>query len=133
MTTLCHFLLFVFITSCFRIGNTIEVNDDQVTQVHVMNALPKDSAPLEIRCNSADANLDAKQLKSGYDYSWRVEEETATYFCEAFWGNKFASWHAFETPRDANQKRVFWLIKENGFFLGYDNSSWVEKSTWETE
>lgn len=133
MTTLCHFLLFVFITSCFRIGNTIEVNDDQVTQVHVMNALPKDSAPLEIRCNSADANLDAKQLKSGDDYSWRVEEETATYFCEAFWGNKFASWHAFEPPRDANQKRVFWLIKEKGFFLGYDNCSWVEKSTWETE
>lgn len=125
MPTLSSFLLFVFITSSFKIGSSIEV--------HVMNALPKGSAPMEIRCNSRSTNLDAKQLKSGDDYRWIVQKERATYLCAALWVNKIASWHGFQPRRDANQKSVFWLVKENGFFLGFDNSSWVKKSTWESE
>lgn len=77
-------------------------------------------------------------LKEGEEYKW-VAEEKDLYFCEAIWGTRFvASWHAFQPKRDLSRGgggrgSVFWLVQKDGFFLSYDNSTWVKKSTWETE
>ncbi|KAJ4722891.1 putative Plant self-incompatibility protein S1 family [Melia azedarach] len=134
MTTLCHFLLLVFVASCFcfSIGNTIEVNSNHLAQVHIMNALPKGSEPIRIRCTSGNTDVGARELAPGSDYSWSVEER-AVYYCGALWTRQIASWHAFQPRRDSKHENIFWLVKENGFFLGWDNSTWVRKSTWETE
>ncbi|KAF4355362.1 hypothetical protein F8388_026632 [Cannabis sativa] len=51
---------------------------------------------------------------------------------QAIWGRFMGSWHGFQPKRDLNNS-VFWLIKPNGFFLSWDNSTWVKKALWETE
>ncbi|KAG6678866.1 hypothetical protein I3842_14G103100 [Carya illinoinensis] len=45
----------------------------------------------------------------------------------------FSSWHGFQPRRDMGRGVVYWLVKDTGFFLSWDNSSWVRKQLWETE
>lgn len=106
---------------------------NQLATVHITNGLPKiNSSPMNIRCSTEQTDFGVKTLGCGEDYRWIVEER-GVYFCEALWGRFMASWHAFQPKRDVGQRLVFWLVQPSGFFLSWDNSSWVRKSTWETE
>ncbi|PRQ36920.1 putative plant self-incompatibility S1 [Rosa chinensis] len=101
-------------------------------RVHIINALPQNSKPANIECKSTDTYIGERNLNVGDDFTWNAKE-SSLYYCRAFWGRFFASWHAVQPKRDDGKAAVFWLVNEHGFFLSWDNSTWVKKSVWETE
>lgn len=107
--------------------------DHHLPIVHVTRDLPKNSPTMEVVCKFNNGqSLGVQKLKAGDDYTWNVKLRVV-YYCQAIWGNRVSSWHAYQPRRDANHGRVFWLVKENGFFLSWDKSNWVKRSEWETE
>lgn len=140
MTTSQIFFITLLVLTTFFITTLASHDHDQdhhnppLATVHITNVLPQNNSnnPMKIRCNCNKKYFGYKTLACGEDYTW-IAEERDLYFCEALWGRFMASWHAFQPKRDINQQSVFWLVKQNGFFLSWDNSTWVKKSIWETE
>lgn len=134
MTTGSGFVFLVLACSIAAFAIASAVKDNNFTVVHVMNGLPKSSYPLKIQCESKNMHdrLGEQVLKVGDDYKWTVEKNEI-YYCQALWFRFFASWHAFQPQRDLLNETVFWVVKDNGFFHSWDNSSWVRKETWQTE
>ncbi|KAL5781511.1 hypothetical protein ACOSP7_006540 [Xanthoceras sorbifolium] len=134
-----HFLQSVILLAIlfFNNGETAAIKgvgtDKVAASVHVRNGLPVKSGAMRIECSFHGKSLGIHDLGVGEDYSWTVEEEKALYFCKAIWGTKMGSFHAFQPRRDANHATVFWLVKQNGFFLSWDNSTWIQRSPWDTE
>ena len=122
------FLVSVFIFSVAGLGG----QDKHLATIHVINSMPSDSEPMALSCKTGNKYLDMQTLGVGDDYQFGVQEK-AVYSCFAATGNQFASWNAFQPKRDENHQTVFWLGKEDGFFLSWDNSSWVRKQKWQTE
>lgn len=140
-TANCSFLITILVLGISLSFSTILALEDYkkgsvTSTVHVINGLPKKSDSVNVHCNSKYTDLGMYTLNEGEEYKW-VAEKQAEYFCEAIWGPRFfASWHAFQPKRDlvhSGGASVFWLVKKDGFFLSWDNSTWVKKSTWETE
>lgn len=104
----------------------------RIATIHVTNSMPRELQPIQLSCNSRYKYHGMHQLHVADDYQFGVEEK-ALHFCEAISGKQIASWHAYQPRRDWKHKAVFWRVKENGFFLSWDNSSWVRKSVWQTE
>ncbi|KAG6625130.1 hypothetical protein CIPAW_16G074900 [Carya illinoinensis] len=121
--------LFLVLACIFvsTIASAKEKGNHHLPVVHVTNALPKNSEPMRLQCSGEEIILNA-----GEDYQWTLEENKLVY-CEAFWGRSFASWHAFQPGRDVGRGAIYWLVKDTGFFLSWDNRSWVRKQLWETE
>ncbi|KAB2062105.1 hypothetical protein ERO13_A10G120800v2 [Gossypium hirsutum] len=122
------FLVSVFI---FSVAGRLALGK-RIATIHVTNSMPRELQPIQLGCNSRYKDHGMHQLRVGDDYEFGVEER-ALHFCEAISGRQIASWHAYQPRRDWNHKAVFWRVKENGFFLSWDNSSWVRKSVWQTE
>ena len=134
MTTWSYFLFLALAWSFIIIAIAFEKHDNHLAVVHVINALPNNSEPMRIQCTSprTDTNLGEYTLYVGDDYQWNVTHKSLHY-CEALWERRFASWHAFQPRRDVSHGTVYWLVKHNGFFLSWNNSSWVRKESWQTE
>nr|XP_048321731.1 S-protein homolog 21-like [Ziziphus jujuba var. spinosa] len=114
------------------IASSLFITISGATTVHILNSMPKNSGQVDIHCKSKNNDLGSRVLEEGKDYNWPVEEN-AVYFCEAVrLPRNIASWHAFEPERDVGHDSVFWLVKEEGFFRSWDNSTWVQEGTWET-
>ncbi|TYH49993.1 hypothetical protein ES332_D10G174600v1 [Gossypium tomentosum] len=104
------FLVSVFI---FSVAGRLGLGK-RIATVHVTNSMPRELQPIQLGCNSRYKDHGMHQLHVGEDY-------------------QFGARHAYQPRRDWNHKAVFWRVKENGFFLSWDNSSWVRKSIWQTE
>ncbi|KAK8518523.1 hypothetical protein V6N13_027993 [Hibiscus sabdariffa] len=104
----------------------------QLAAIHVANSMPKGSGPIQIHCKSSYTDYGMHQVDQGDEYQCSVRER-AVYFCMATSGRQFAWWHAFQPSRDGSRKAVYWLVKDDGIFLSWDNSTWVRKSVWQTE
>ncbi|KAL4295774.1 hypothetical protein GQ457_12G001680 [Hibiscus cannabinus] len=104
----------------------------QLATIHVTNSMSKDSGAMQIHCKSSYTDYGMHQVGGGDEYECSVRER-ALYYCMAISGRRVASWHAFQPRRDRSRQAVYWLVKEDGIFLSWDNSSWVRKSLWETE
>ncbi|GMI71787.1 hypothetical protein like AT3G24060 [Hibiscus trionum] len=104
----------------------------QLAAIHVTNLMPKGSGPMQIRCKSSYTDYGMHQVGEGDEYQCGVRER-AVYYCMATLGRQMASWHAFQPRRDGSGKAVYWMLKDDGIFLSWDNSSWVRKSVWETD
>ncbi|MBA0871118.1 hypothetical protein Goshw_021420, partial [Gossypium schwendimanii] len=113
------FLVSVFI---FSLAGRLGLGK-RIATVHVTNSMPRELQSIQLGCNSRYKDNGMHQLHVGEDYQFGVEEK-ALHFCEATSGRQIASWHAYQPRRDWNHKAVFWRVKENGFFLSWDNSSW---------
>jgi hypothetical protein len=124
---------FLFLVLAWTIISAI-ASGAQLPVVHVTNALPVKSEPVKVECTSEHTNthLGIHTLNVGDDYQWTVVEN-ALHYCQAEWGRWFASWHAFEPDRDVSHGTVYWLVKNDGFYLSWDNSSWVRQETWQTD
>ncbi|XVF84688.1 hypothetical protein PTKIN_Ptkin17bG0057800 [Pterospermum kingtungense] len=121
-------LVSVFVLSVAGLGG----QDNHIATIHVINSMPKDSEPMQIHCKSSNTDYGMQQVRVGDDYQCGVREK-ALYFCAALSGRQIASFHGFQPRRDGNHKAVFWLVKEDGFFLSWDKSKWVKKSEWYTD
>lgn len=133
MTAWSRFLFLVLAwTFISTIASGAHVN--QLPVVHVISALPANSEPVKVECTSQRTNthLGIHTLNVGDDYQLTVVEN-ALHYCQAIWGRWFASWHAFQPRRDVSHGAVYWRLKDDGFYLSWDNSSWVRKETWQTD
>lgn len=139
-TSLNSFIFFLLISIAFSITITAtslatnnQKNERKFATVHIINALPKNSSgSLNLRCVSRHTELGVQTLKGGDEYNWIVTQR-ALFYCEALWIRFIASWHAFQPKRDSGHDSVFWKVQENGFFLSWDNSTWIRRAVWETE
>ncbi|OMO87480.1 Plant self-incompatibility S1 [Corchorus capsularis] len=101
-----------------------------IATLQVINAIPKnESQPIRVNC---DTNPGLKNINAGEVYEWKVQEKT-TYFCLALWDRFFASFEAFQPRKDGSHDQVFWLLKMDGLFHSWDNSTWVKAANWQTE
>lgn len=102
--------------------------------IHVTDKLPANSEPVKIECSSqrTSKHLGQHTLKAGDVYEFTAVENDL-HFCEAERGNYFASWHALEPSRDGTHKDIYWQVKDDGFYLSWDNSHWSRKEVWETD
>ncbi|PON66092.1 hypothetical protein TorRG33x02_269020 [Trema orientale] len=143
MSSSVFIIIFFLVLSTYYFKTTLtfsphEDHNRRLATVHIITTpLPKNnSGPGEVKIrltNSKQSYYSLETtLKWGNDYQF-VAEERALYYGEALWGTYVGSWHAFQPKRDAGHGSVFWLVKPNGFFLSWDNSTWVKKSIWEYE
>ncbi|GKU98578.1 hypothetical protein SLEP1_g11564 [Rubroshorea leprosula] len=138
MSTAPNYLVFFLVVFFFfSASKALEEHKQQngaVTTVHIIDGMAKNSEAIQVRCSSSSSgDLGQRTIRPGDNYVWSVKFEKDVYYCAAVWGSYFASVHAFEPERDSGHGTVFWLVYENGFFLSWDNSSWVKKADWETE
>ncbi|KAE8698084.1 Detected protein of unknown function [Hibiscus syriacus] len=125
------FLVPVLITISLS-SSVLGIQRNKLATIHVMNSMPKGSGPMQVHCKSRYTDYRMQQVGEGDGYRCDVRER-ALYYCMAILGRRVASWHAFQPRRDGSRKAVYWLLKDHGIFLSWDNSSWVRKSMWETE
>ncbi|KAF4367262.1 hypothetical protein G4B88_026769 [Cannabis sativa] len=135
-------LFFIFLLNIVFISSTYQKTTtnaspqrrrfNTTTTVHIITSNPSNKL-IRIRVSNTKQSFYSLEttLKWGESYKF-VAEERCLYYCEAIWGRFMGSWHGFQPKRDLNNS-VFWLIKPNGFFLSWDNSTWVKKALWETE
>ncbi|GLT56406.1 hypothetical protein SLA2020_294490 [Shorea laevis] len=127
-------VVFFFLSASTALEEHKQKNDTAAPTVHIINGMARNSEAIQVRCSSRGGDLGYHTMGSGDNYVWSVELQRALYYCEAMWGVRyFASWHAFQPKRDTGRGTVFWLVKENGLFLSWDNSTWVRRSQWQTE
>ena len=102
--------------------------------IELTNGLPEKYAavPLDILIKSQTKAVDERVVKLGESFKWSVTPDSI-YYVRGVLGNKFASVHGFEPGRDAGHATVFWLVKEDGFYLSYDNASWNKVAPWVSE
>ncbi|OMO75304.1 Plant self-incompatibility S1 [Corchorus olitorius] len=104
-----------------------------IATLQLINAIPKnESQSIRVNCNNGNTNPGLKNINSGEVYEWRVEEKT-TYVCLALWDRWFKSFEAFQPRKDGCHDQVFWLLKTDGLFHSWDNSTWVKEHIWETD
>ncbi|KAL6189323.1 hypothetical protein ACLB2K_040712 [Fragaria x ananassa] len=130
--SLILFLLIPLFSFTSILGSSEGLEYKPLPRVHIINALPPKSEPANIECKSRHTDVGERDLNVGDDFTWNAKERSL-YYCRAFWGRFFSSWHAVQPKRDNGKAAVFWLVKEHGFFLSWDNSTWVKKSVWQTE
>ncbi|MBA0780101.1 hypothetical protein Gotri_004241, partial [Gossypium trilobum] len=121
-----HFVVFITWKNTVHFDHSSSLATNSVRRLQPGKlALPdsEELQPIQLGCNSRYKDHGMHQLHVGEDYQFGVEEK-ALHFCEAISGRQIASWHAYQPRRDWNHKAVFWRVKENGFFLSWDNSSW---------
>ena len=102
--------------------------------IELTNGLPEKygAVPLDILIKSQTKAVDERVVKLGESFKWSVTPDSI-YYVQGVLGNKFASVHGFEPGRDAGHATVFWLVKEDGFYLSYDNASWNKVAPWVSE
>ncbi|KAM6544761.1 hypothetical protein CsatB_025497 [Cannabis sativa] len=132
-------ILFFFLLS-ISLKSTLTFGAQKPNTVYIIttNNLPKNNTnpdEFKIQISNSKQSLSKLEttLKWGGNYNFVVSESTSTYYLEALWGNVMASVNVFKPNRDIGHQSVFWLIKPNGFYLSWDNSTWVQKGVWETE
>ncbi|CAK7346262.1 unnamed protein product [Dovyalis caffra] len=132
MATWIQFLLCFNIALCLLSVGAIDDQEQHLPIVQVINSLPPNSQTLQVSCDTENIDLGEHTLSVGQVYEWKVEKKSI-YYCAAQWKLYFASWHAFELPRDENREMVYWAVRKDGFYLSWDKTKWVRNSTWETE
>lgn len=138
-------IFFLVLSTSFKTTLTLSPQGDhnrRLATVHIITSppLPKNNSNpgevLNVRITNSKQSYFAfslqTTLKWGDNYQFVVEER-AVYFLEALWGRFIGSLHVFQPKRDVGHESVFWLVKQNGFFLSWDNSTWVKKCVWDTE
>ncbi|KAL9369828.1 hypothetical protein Peur_041027 [Populus x canadensis] len=133
MTGFISFLLFLVLPLCLLSTATAdEHNEHRLPFVQVINALPKNSKPMQVSCSTKNIDVGKRSLVNGEVFKWRAAQRKL-HSCGALWERLFASWHAFQPRRDENHETVYWMVKEDGFFISWDKANWVRKYRWETE
>ncbi|KAK9907011.1 hypothetical protein M0R45_002508 [Rubus argutus] len=98
------FLLIALLSFTSILGSFEGLDKKFLPRVHVLNDLPPNSEPLNVLCKSRNTYIDFSHPGT-----------------------------RFRPKRDNGKAAVFWLVNEHGFFLSWDNTTWVKKSVWETE
>ena len=47
-----------------------------------------------------------------------------------YWNGNCASFFAYDPSAEGNHQKIYWLIKEDGIYHSWDNSSWEKRKSW---
>lgn len=47
-----------------------------------------------------------------------------------YWNGNCASFFAYDPSAEGNHQKIYWLIKEDGIYHSWDNSSWQKRKSW---
>ncbi|CAK9164602.1 unnamed protein product [Ilex paraguariensis] len=125
----------ILLALVFYLSTTSFAGDSAVVArpvVHIISAMNKNTAPINLRCKVNGAVKILHALNAGEDYQWSAAENDV-YYCDVIWDRWFAAWHGFEPKRDQGQETIFWKVNKDGFFFSWDRSRWEKKFSWETD
>ncbi|KAM3247619.1 hypothetical protein P3L10_009386 [Capsicum annuum] len=115
--------------------------------VFIHNALPENSQPLTLRCQSKDDDLKTNVLNVNdvYDFRFQLHVFGGTlFFCHFYWNNKDLIFDVFnnhisnhcggmdgDIGRDAGLFECHWRVQNDGFYFApYNTSNYVKKYAW---
>lgn len=130
---------FLYLTTCFS-----------KLHVHITSHLPKNSSflisSLLLHCRSADDDLGYHSLNFNEFYTWAFRMnfwETTLYYCDYWWANKHAAFHAFDSniwnlvpPNETGVDHYYYHVETDGFYfwlwsLKTNTSSWKRVHEWD--
>ncbi|KAI3470517.1 hypothetical protein Pfo_027180 [Paulownia fortunei] len=96
-------------------------------EVHVINNLPSNSAPLTLHCASGDNDLGHHTLAVNQDFNWSFCENiyypNTLFFCHLWWGSKQRAFEVFNSKWvQPDSTQHYWLAKSDGIYFSYSNS-----------
>ncbi|KAK4730596.1 hypothetical protein R3W88_023584 [Solanum pinnatisectum] len=136
------FLLNFGLSSCKSPFSTIYT-------VYIIDALPSNSKPLTVRCQSKDDDLGYKNLYPGGEYHFSFKENFlggTLFFCHFWWNGKNIIFDVFDNKIDiycgevellSNDRNheCFWKVQEDGFYFAPHRnppSIYEKKHDWPT-
>ncbi|KAL7104501.1 hypothetical protein ACP275_08G249100 [Erythranthe tilingii] len=98
-------------------------------EVHIVNNLPKNSAPLRLHCASKDTDFGVHVASPNQEFYWKFCINfwaTTMYFCHFWWGRQETSFEVFNTDyyssncvaKDKLLETCQWSVREDGFYFG---------------
>lgn len=117
-------------------------NPTRAVLVEIINALPDNTNPLKLRCQSADNDLGYHTLLVNQNFSWSFHDAIlgdTLYFCHFYWGEKERSMVVYDKVKMGryclNHKtdNCFWQVRADGFYFNNvlnDPNSWQRKVEW---
>ncbi|OIV95771.1 hypothetical protein TanjilG_20221 [Lupinus angustifolius] len=121
----CFTFSLVFL-SYFLIMSTLAKSN---VVLDIENNLPNDKPGLfKFRCGGDDWF----NLRFG-DHYIRTAPADPDYECNAIWGRWFTIWKAYDTNEFKGHDKVYWLVKEDGFYRSWEGSNWTHDGNWYTE
>ncbi|KAM6544758.1 hypothetical protein CsatB_025494 [Cannabis sativa] len=131
-----NIIFFFFFLFLFSISLKTTFGDSLATVHIISNPLPKNNTnPKEFRieAENSEGRFQDTLKWGGKPYIFDVKQSNSTNYLQAFWGRFIASIHVYEPQRDIGHNSIYWLVKTDGFYLSWDNSSWVQNGYWDTE
>lgn len=111
--------------------------------VEVINGLPDDSKPLEVRCQSKDDDLGHRILQPHEEFWWRFKPTligNTLFFCHFWWNGKDKSFDVYDNNkmggkcinRSVGTNTCYWLVQQDGFYFSNINivSGYEKKYDW---
>ncbi|KAI3458753.1 hypothetical protein Pfo_015416 [Paulownia fortunei] len=94
-------------------------------EVHIINNLPRRSAPLKLHCASRDDDLGYHTLPINQDFHWQFCANifnTTLFFCHFWWGSKEKVFNVFDSDRRGKcDVTCNWIAKSDGiYFSGFN-------------
>lgn len=117
-------------------------NSPSKVKVYVMNALPPNSDPLIVHCESMGGDF---SLSGGRSFTWRFSPGyfATTFYCEFWWNSKIRNVKVFSYLEPHQCERLepkysnicYWQAREDGIYFNNKNdtvfaSSWQNKFPW---
>lgn len=131
MGTVFRFPLLLTLVLC---SFFIEIAHGAPVNITVINSLPKDSPPLNLKCKTNVTYIDIGHPVNAGEVYIRNAKTNDLYFCNAMWGRYFAEFESFDPKRDAGHDQIIWKVEKDGFFLSYGKSTkWTKEVDWETD
>lgn len=146
--TMNSFSIF-FLLSLFHLSFTTCEEKFHLTkgyEIHIVNGLPSNKAPLKFRCQSGNDDLGYHTLLVGEEYSWKFHIGligNTLYFCHFYWERKDAVFDVFDGGRfypecdhpSLHDLKCYWLVKADGFYFAEhradpNSPSWKKKVSW---
>lgn len=120
------FLIFTIAYFFQPLAHSCPVADIQKYQVHVVNLLPRNSAPLTLHCASGDDDFGFHNLtKYNEDYHWSFCESifrNTLFFCHLWWENKNIAFDVFSSSLKNDNLLNLWGVKSDGIYFADDHA-----------
>lgn len=116
--------LFIVITLCLN-GSTKLRGDEVLVGIHIKDDMPPNSETVRLNCIKGYWD----KLHPGDEFHFG-ELRKFRFVCKAIWRDKDGIWMAFEPVRDRDYRHVYSSVREDGFYISYDQSNWKILNSW---
>ncbi|GMY26886.1 S-protein homolog 29 [Fagus crenata] len=126
------FLVYLVLPLCLiRYSTAFIGQGDRFTVIHVFNALPSNSMPISLSCNSKGISVNVNMLQAHEEYVWTMEREVLM-SCVAQWDDKSIAFKTSE-PSNTGYDESFWSVLLDGIYRSWDGKKWIGLAVWGTK